>query len=195
MTYWKFQIFASMTQGFDDAAKQGGSASGAELDEIKRMLVETNPWFLGLTALVSVLHMVYVSSVIVSSGLCAHGYARFEMLAFSSDVSHWRQKQELVGVSVRSVIISWCGITSALMHYYYWNRSVSIQSLCLVAIQHAETSATKIVTNVVVQIIILLYLIDNNEQTSWMILMGSGVGVLIEAWKVVFCSSWHRIPA
>lgn len=42
----------------------------------------------------------------------------------------------------------------------------------------------KIVTNVVVQIIILLYLIDNNEQTSWMILMGSGVGVIIEAWKV-----------
>ena len=36
----------------------------------------------------------------------------------------------------------------------------------------------------VVQIIILLYLIDNNEQTSWMILMGSGIGVLIEAWKV-----------
>ena len=39
-------------------------------------------------------------------------------------------------------------------------------------------------TNVVVQIIILLYLIDNNEQTSWMILMGNGIGVLIEAWKV-----------
>ena len=36
----------------------------------------------------------------------------------------------------------------------------------------------------VVQIIILLYLIDNNEQTSWMILMGSGVSVAIEAWKV-----------
>lgn len=26
---------------------------------------------------------------------------RFEFLAFSSDVSHWRKKQELVGVSVR----------------------------------------------------------------------------------------------
>ncbi|EPT03616.1 hypothetical protein FOMPIDRAFT_1141780 [Fomitopsis schrenkii] len=137
MTYWKFQIFASMTQGFDDAAKQGG-ASGAELDEIKRMLVETNPWFLGLTALVSVLHMV------------------FEMLAFSSDVSHWRQKQELVGVSVRSVVIA---------------------------------------TNVIVQIIILLYLIDNNEQTSWMILMGSGVGVLIEAWKITKAVDISIAPA
>ena len=36
-----------------------------------------------------------------------------------------------------------------------------------------------------VQLIVLLYLIDNNENTSWMILMGSGMGVLIEAWKVI----------
>jgi len=65
------------------------------------------------------------------------------MLAFKSDVSHWRQKKELVGVSVRTIV-----------------------------------------TNVIVQIIILLYLIDNNENTSWMILFGSGTGVLIEAWKI-----------
>ena len=34
-----------------------------------------------------------------------------------------------------------------------------------------------------VQIIIFLYLIDNNEQTSWMILFGNGIGIVIEAWK------------
>ncbi|KAF7798918.1 hypothetical protein EIP86_010146 [Pleurotus ostreatoroseus] len=125
MSYWKFQLFATMTYSFQEAAKQQGATGSAEMDEIKRMLVETNPWFLGLTGLVSILHVV------------------FEMLAFSSDVSHWRKKQELVGVSVRTIV-----------------------------------------TNVVVQIIILLYLIDNNEQTSWMVLMGSGVGVVIEAWKI-----------
>ncbi|KAI1786678.1 cleft lip and palate transmembrane 1 [Ganoderma leucocontextum] len=125
MVYWKFTIFAALTQSFAEAVKQQGSTSSAELDEVKRMLVETNPYFLGLTALVSVLHVV------------------FEFLAFSSDVSHWRHKQELVGVSVRCIV-----------------------------------------TNVVVQLIILLYLIDNNEQTSWMILMGSGIGVVIEAWKI-----------
>ncbi|PCH41488.1 cleft lip and palate associated transmembrane protein [Wolfiporia cocos MD-104 SS10] len=136
MSYWKFQTFSTMTAGFDEAAKQQGGPGASELDEIKRMLVETNPWFLGLTGLVSVLHMV------------------FEMLAFSSDVSHWRHKQELVGVSVRLIV-----------------------------------------TNVVVQIIILLYLIDNNEQTSWMILMGSGVGVLIEAWKITKAVDISIAPA
>jgi hypothetical protein len=58
MSYFKFQTFASLNHGFDEAAKQKGAGSGAELDEIKRMLVETNPWFLAVTALVTVLHMV-----------------------------------------------------------------------------------------------------------------------------------------
>lgn len=58
MSYMKFQIFASMTHGFNEAAKQQGQGSGAELDEVKRMLLETNPWFLGLTGLVSLLHVV-----------------------------------------------------------------------------------------------------------------------------------------
>jgi len=47
-----------------------------------------------------------------------------------------------------------------------------------------RSTTGQIITNVFVQAIILLYLIDNNENTSWMILMGSGMGVLIEAWKV-----------
>ncbi|TFY72896.1 hypothetical protein EVG20_g86 [Dentipellis fragilis] len=125
MSYFKFQMFASMTFGFQEAAKKQGGSTGAELDEVKRMLVETNPWFLGLTGLVSLLHIV------------------FEMLAFKSDVSHWRHKEELTGVSVRTIV-----------------------------------------TNVFVQLVVLLYLIDNNTDTSWMILMGSGMGLLIEAWKI-----------
>lgn len=58
ISYFKFQLFASMGAGFNEAAKQQGGASTAELDEIKRMLVETNPYFLMLTAAVTVLHSV-----------------------------------------------------------------------------------------------------------------------------------------
>ena len=61
MTFFKYQLFASMTHGFNEAAKQQGGG-GAELDEVKRMLLETNPWFLGVTALVSVLHVLYVNA-------------------------------------------------------------------------------------------------------------------------------------
>ncbi|KAF8915437.1 cleft lip and palate associated transmembrane protein [Mucidula mucida] len=136
MSYMKFQLFASMTHGFKEAAKQQGGAGVAEMDEIKRMLLETNPWFLGLTGLVSMLHVV------------------FEMLAFKSDVSHWREKKEMVGVSVRTIV-----------------------------------------TNVFVQIVVLLYLIDNNDNTSWMILFGSGMGVLIEAWKITKAVDISIVPS
>ncbi|EMD40853.1 hypothetical protein CERSUDRAFT_80502 [Gelatoporia subvermispora B] len=137
LSYWKFQMYAVMIKGFEDAAtqKQPGVTS-ADMDELKRILVETNPYYLALTIFVSVLHML------------------FEFLAFSSDVSHWRQKKELVGVSVRSII-----------------------------------------TNVVVQTIIMLYLLDNSEQTSWMILFSSGIGIFIEAWKITKAVDIRITPA
>lgn len=34
------------------------------------------------------------------------------------------------------------------------------------------------------QAIIFLYLLDNNENTSWMIVFGSGMGVVLEFWKI-----------
>jgi hypothetical protein len=67
MSYFKFQMFASMTFGFQEAAKQQGGSSAAEIDEVKRMLIETNPWFLGLTGIVSVLHVVSVGQIFVLS--------------------------------------------------------------------------------------------------------------------------------
>jgi ABC-type cobalt transport system substrate-binding protein len=53
-------VFASMTASFAQASEQQGATGGAELDEVKRMLTDTNPWFLALTAAVSVLHMLFV---------------------------------------------------------------------------------------------------------------------------------------
>ena len=68
------------------------------------------------------------------------------MLAFKNDVSHWKQKNEMVGVSLRTV--SPPPVFGCFM-------VINIQS-------------TQIVLNVFVQTIILLYLIDNTEQTSYM---------------------------
>ncbi|KDN53347.1 CLPTM1-domain-containing protein [Tilletiaria anomala UBC 951] len=123
-TSWlKFQMLAAFSDSFE---KQGASGmAGSEIDMIKTTLLETNPWFLALTVIVSIFHSL------------------FEFLAFSSEVSHWRNKKNLAGVSVGSIL-----------------------------------------TNVVVQLIILLYLLDSREDTSWTILMGQGVGMAVEAWKL-----------
>ncbi|KAG8531994.1 uncharacterized protein KY384_003630 [Bacidia gigantensis] len=98
---------------------------GSEFEEFKRVLLDTNIYLLATTGIVTVLHMV------------------FEMLAFKSDVSHWRKKKDNVGISVRTIL-----------------------------------------ANVFMQTIIFLYLMDNSEGTSWMILLGQGMSILIEAWKI-----------
>lgn len=120
-SWFKFQMLAALSDSFE---KQPGMA-GSEVDMIKSTLMNTSPWYLGLMALVTVLHML------------------FEFLAFSSDVKHWKSKDNLAGVSVGSIL-----------------------------------------TNIVTQTIILLYLFDSSEETSWMILGSQAVGVLIEAWKL-----------
>lgn len=128
-SFWKFQIYSSLDASFKQQASQpglGGSANtGAELEEFKRVLIETNIYLLGTTAIVSLLHTV------------------FEMLAFKNDISHWRNKKDNVGISVRTIL-----------------------------------------ANVFMQTVIFLYLLDNSEGTSWMILFGQGLGIVLEAWKI-----------
>jgi hypothetical protein len=70
-------------------------------------------------------------------------------------------------------------------HSFFTGRYVDRQYKML----NETNSILKIVTNVFVQVVVLLYLLDNNENTSWMILLGSGMGVLVEAWKVWMVSS------
>lgn len=129
---WQFSLMVSMDEGMKETARKAalgqttpGGGDGSEMDLIKETLLDTNPWLLGTTAIVSVLHMI------------------FELLAFKSDVGHWRKKKDNVGVSFRTIL-----------------------------------------SNVVMQLIIFLYLLDNNDSTSWMILFGQGMGIAIEAWKI-----------
>ncbi|KAG2418820.1 hypothetical protein HFD88_001921 [Aspergillus terreus] len=46
------------------------------------------------------------------------------------------------------------------------------------------TSVRTILANVFMQTVIFLYLMDNSENTSWMILASQGFGILLEAWKI-----------
>ncbi|KAJ5669329.1 hypothetical protein N7462_010399 [Penicillium macrosclerotiorum] len=46
------------------------------------------------------------------------------------------------------------------------------------------TSVRTILANVFMQSVIFLYLMDNSDNTSWMILASQGFGILLEAWKI-----------
>ncbi|KAI7201643.1 CLPTM1 domain protein [Hortaea werneckii] len=132
LSHWAFYAMSALDEGMKETARKSargestpGGGDGSEMELIKETLLDTNPWLLGTTGIVSILHMI------------------FELLAFKSDVGHWRSKKDNVGVSVRTIL-----------------------------------------SNVVMQSIIFLYLLDNNENTSWMILFGQGMGIAVEAWKI-----------
>ncbi|KAJ5109873.1 hypothetical protein N7532_002518 [Penicillium argentinense] len=46
------------------------------------------------------------------------------------------------------------------------------------------TSVRTILANVFMQAVIFLYLMDNSDNTSWMILASQGFGIVLEAWKI-----------
>lgn len=120
MTKW--QLFMQIDQSFQIHRSYGSMLEG-EADELKRVFVEGNPYLLGITMCVSLLHSV------------------FDFLAFKNDIQFWNKNKSMEGLSAKSVVVSF---------------------IC--------------------QLVIFLYLLDND--TSWMILASSGVGVCIEFWKI-----------
>ncbi|OAA68777.1 clptm1 domain containing protein [Niveomyces insectorum RCEF 264] len=129
---WKFKIMANIEASGRENARQAamgnqmpGGGDGSEIEMVKEIILDTNPYLLGVTVIVTIAHLL------------------LEMLAFGSDISHYRKKKDNVGISVRSIL-----------------------------------------ANVFMQGVIFLYLIDNSQNTSWMILGSQGVGIVIELWKI-----------
>lgn len=96
-----------------------GAATEDDFDDIKAMFLETNIYLLMLTGAVSALHSV------------------FDALAFKNEISFWRNRNNMEGLSVRSVFM-----------------------------------------NVFVNLIVILYLLNN--ETSMMIIISNVIGLLIE---------------
>jgi len=82
----KWQFYSQLEQSFTMQKSLGAQES--ETDEIKRMLLETHPYLLGLTIVVSLLHTI------------------FDFLAFKNDISFWKNTKSMEGLSVRSIFLS-----------------------------------------------------------------------------------------
>ncbi|KAK9777867.1 putative Cleft lip and palate transmembrane 1 [Seiridium cardinale] len=140
---WQFTMMATVDLNSKEQARQAAlgvssptGGDGSEIEMVKEIFMDTNPYLLGITIVVSIAHMI------------------LETLAFGSDIAHYRKKKDNVGISVRSIL-----------------------------------------ANVFMQTVIFLYLIDNSQNTSWMILGTQGVGILIELWKVTTVVDVRLRPA
>ncbi|XP_017881744.1 cleft lip and palate transmembrane protein 1 homolog [Ceratina calcarata] len=91
ISLFKWQIYAAQTM----RNKWTSSLMGDSVDEddndqdtLKETLLETNPYLLGLTIIISILHSV------------------LEFLAFKNDIQFWNNRNSLEGLSVRSVFFN-----------------------------------------------------------------------------------------
>jgi hypothetical protein len=94
MSLFKWQMYAAQGMRNKWYAQLGlgedvmGQETDEEQDSLKQTLVDTNPYLLALTIIVSLVHSV------------------FEFLAFKNDIQFWRNRKSLEGLSVRSVFFS-----------------------------------------------------------------------------------------
>uniref|UniRef100_A0A1B6G4Q6 Cleft lip and palate transmembrane protein 1 n=1 Tax=Cuerna arida TaxID=1464854 RepID=A0A1B6G4Q6_9HEMI len=89
LSLFRWQIYSTQTMKnkwsmnlFQDEAED------EDQDSLKEALLETSPYLLGATVIVSILHSV------------------FELLAFKNDIQFWNNRKSLEGLSVRSVFFN-----------------------------------------------------------------------------------------
>lgn len=101
----KWQFMLQMDQSWK-TQQEWGTGSEDDTQEFKRMILETNPYFLGLTFFISTLHMV------------------FDFLAFKNDIAFWKDNKSMTGLSIRSIFLNaacqvcGCGCSSSAIAVY-----------------------------------------------------------------------------
>lgn len=96
-----------MQTGLEDqwASQRAAGTMGSderESDMFRELLLDTNPWLLAVTAVVSLLHTL------------------FDFLAFKNDVQFWRKKRSMTGMSVRGLFVN-CFFQTIILLYLFDN--------------------------------------------------------------------------
>uniref|UniRef100_W5NCC2 CLPTM1 regulator of GABA type A receptor forward trafficking n=1 Tax=Lepisosteus oculatus TaxID=7918 RepID=W5NCC2_LEPOC len=100
LSLWRWQLYAAQNtkSPWNFLGEDMYEQSDEDQDSVKVALLETNPYLLGLTIVVSIVHSI------------------FEFLAFKNDIQFWNSRQSLEGLSVRSVFF---GVFQSLVVLLY----------------------------------------------------------------------------
>ena len=115
----KFAMMATMDQQMRAQLAMTGDNVEQGMDDLKSILTDTNPVLLGVTVVVSVVHSI------------------FDFLAFKSDISFWRSRKSMAGVSVRTLTISI--VSQVITFLYLFDNETSVMILVSCAIELAIT--------------------------------------------------------
>ena len=87
LTPARYRLLNHLSSALESQAEMGFEQS--DIDDLRRLIAETNVLLLAITILASVLHLL------------------FEFLTFKSDVTFWNNNTDLTGLSVRALYLDW----------------------------------------------------------------------------------------
>lgn len=87
LTPARYRLLNHLSNALESQKEMGFEQS--DIDDLRRMIAETNVMLLGITILASILHLL------------------FELLTFKSDVDFWKGNTDLTGLSVRALFLDW----------------------------------------------------------------------------------------
>lgn len=97
MSYARWQILLTMEMALQSQEQLGFSRQ--DIDTLRGMMADTNPYLLAVTMTVSLLHIL------------------FDWLAFKNDIAYWRAKNDdMVGISLRSMVVSFVSQSIILLY-------------------------------------------------------------------------------
>jgi len=88
ISLFKWNMMIQLEESMSAQSSMLGKDPSSQTDSLKRILLDNDPYFLGFTFVISLLHMV------------------FDTLAFKNDIQFWKNKQSMEGMSVRSLYIA-----------------------------------------------------------------------------------------
>ena len=127
MFKWQLYISQSMRSQWNQYLGDTTEHSDQEQDMIKRTLRETNPYLLGLTMIVSLVHSV------------------FEFLAFKNDIQFWKTRKSLEGLSVRSIFFNVFQTLIVLLYVFDNETNTVVVISCFVGLIIECWKITKVV--------------------------------------------------
>ena len=87
---WKWQLMSQMEQSWKQQEDFMGEEDASGGDMFRTLLLDTNPILLVVTGIVTLLHTV------------------FDVLAFKNDISFFKNKKSMEGISIRSMVLNAC---------------------------------------------------------------------------------------
>jgi hypothetical protein len=109
VSMWKWQTTSQMEAQWEMQEQMDGGEEG-DSDMLRNLLMDTNPILLAVTGIVSVLHTV------------------FDILAFKNDISFFKGKKSMEGISLLSMVIN--TVFQFIILLYLFDNETSFMILC-----------------------------------------------------------------